>query len=225
MKLGNRLTRTLVVLALTAGMGAAQAQLSPQLGIQLDIGQALRGEAAPIAPAQGRETASATAIGPIADDETPGIDLLLQSYAPEQRDAARQSMIDMLDTFAITAEKLDTPARDIASGIAALIAGGHSAYTNTEFHGPYFKPLAAQVQQALATNPDVANLSRTDKIALYQVLTVSGMFLQMMQLELQKQPDPTAVANLRDMAQTTVRDALGLDLATMSFGPDGVTIR
>ena len=223
MKPGNRLTRTLVVLALTAGMGAAQAQLSPQLGI--DIGQALRGEAAPIAPAQGLEAASATAIGPIADDETPGIDLLLQSYAPEQRDAARQSMIDMLDTFAITAEKLDTPARDIASGIAALIAGGHSAYTNTEFHGPYFKPLAAQVQQALATNPDVANLSRTDKIALYQVLTVSGMFLQMMQLELQKQPDPTAVANLRDMAQTTVRDALGLDLATMSFGPDGVTIR
>ena len=138
---------------------------------------------------------------------TAGIEVLVSGYSDAQKPEARQLFKQMVEMFEPVAVQMKVPAYDMGSAAAALISGSYAAYHNETLTEDHFKPLAKQMQAALAQDENFKKISGKEKERMYQVLVGTGMFLTLMQLENAKNPDPQITVQLQ--AGRTLTETVG----------------
>lgn len=158
---------------------------------------------------------------------TRGRDQLAHALYPRQ-DFAKGSIVlnRLIMTFHQNAERLyGVPANHLASAVAASMAGGYAAYTNTPFRDEWVQPLVAQLNQVMSEDATITGASLQKKIDMHQILVGMGMYLMTAQLELQQGgADPTQVAELRQAGGDYLRAMLGVDPDRLQFSTTGVRV-
>ena len=117
------------------------------------------------------------------------------------------------------------PRSNLATGMTALLAGGYAASNNKEFPESWIKPLYQQAEKLMTDNPKVQNATIRGKAVMYQVLVGVGMHLQLVQADLQKNPDPAKERQLRNAGAEVLRGVFGADADKIQFSSSGLRVR
>ena len=131
----------------------------------------------------------------------------------------------VLEIYRRAAESLDVPANDTASGIIALIAGSYAGYTNQPFPDEAFKPLYEQFAPIIAADPTLMQLPQAERVEYYQRMVLAGMLFQLAQIELQKNPDPAQIDDMRDSAYKVFSGITGRSPDAVQFTSQGMSAR
>ena len=123
------------------------------------------------------------------------------------------------------AARLDVPFNDSASGIAAFLAGTYAAYTNKPFPDALYKPLYEQFAGTLASDGTLKKMQSSQRVEYYQRLVVVGMVYQLMQLDLQKSPQPDQIAAMRAAAESAFTEIAGISPERIQFTANGLAPR
>ena len=123
------------------------------------------------------------------------------------------------------AYRLDVPFNDSASGIAAFLAGSYSAYTNKPFPDELYKPLYEQFASSMSTGSSLKKMPLATRTEYYQRLVVAGMLYQLLQLDLQADPDPGQIAMMRTAAGKAFKELSGRAPDSIHFTRQGLLPR
>ena len=123
------------------------------------------------------------------------------------------------------ATRLDVPYNDSASGIAAVLAGSYAAYTNQPFPDQFFKPLYEQFAKSMVTSSSFTRTTLAQRTEYYQRQVIAGLMFQLMQLDLQAQPDAQQIAAMRDAAGRAFQEMSGLSPDRVQFTANGMLPR
>lgn len=148
----------------------------------------------------------------------------LRPYLAEN-DVTEEQAARILLMYAEIARRLDVPANDSASGIAAFLAGTYAAYTNEPFPDAYFNPLYQQFAEGLTSDGELSARPLAERTEYYQRLVVTGMVYQLLQLELQSNPQPDEIAAMRKAAGRAFEDIAGISPDNIYFTADGLRPR
>ena len=148
----------------------------------------------------------------------------LRPYLSETR-LTEERAATVLAMYSQAAARLDVPANDSASGIAAFLAGSYAAYTNEPFPDAYYKPLYEQFAGTLTSDGALQHRPLTQRVEYYQRLVVVGMVFQLLQLEMQKNPQPDQIAAMRKAAGDAFREIAGISPDSIRFTADGLASR
>lgn len=156
--------------------------------------------------------------------ETATTDLTpLRPYLAEI-DMTEERAAKVLAMYSEVAAKLDVPANDSASGIAAFLAGTYAAYTNKPFPDEFFRPLYEQFADTLVEDEAFKQMPLPQRTEYYQRLVVAGMIHQLNQLDLQANPQPEQIAKMRDAAGKAFSEIAGISPDRVRFTEDGLTV-
>ena len=155
-----------------------------------------------------------------------GIEKLASLY-PREEFLRRKIMFEkIILSFNQSVEKLyGVPKNNLATGMAAALAGGYAAYTNTTFPDDKVKPLVEQLDYVMRDDPKILEASHQSKAYWYQLMVGLGMALQIQQVELQKNPDPSEVAKLKKAGGDFLQAILKVDPSRVSVTSSGMKIR
>lgn len=148
----------------------------------------------------------------------------LRPYLAENNVTEEQAARILL-MYAEIAGRLDVPANDSASGIAAFLAGTYAAYTNEPFPDAYFNPLYEQFAESLTSDDELSARPLAERTEHYQRLVVTGMVYQLLQLELQSDPQPDEIAAMRNAAGRAFEDIAGISPDSIYFTAEGLRPR
>lgn len=154
-----------------------------------------------------------------------GIEVLVSGYSDTQKPEARKLFQQMVEMFEPVAAQMKVPAYDMGSAAAALISGSYAAYHNETLTEEHFKPLAEQMQAALAQDEDFQKMSAPEKERMYQVLVGTGMFLTLAQLENAKNPDPQVTAQLQAGGKDFLEKFTRLQPQKLKLDGQGLSLR
>ena len=163
---------------------------------------------------------SALALG---DDATTDLSRLGEHLADSQLDTEQAGTV--LEIYRRAAESLGVPANDTASGVVALIAGSYAGYTNQPFPDEAFKPLYEQFAPIIAADPTLMQLPQAERVEYYQRMVLAGMLFQLAQIELQKNPDPALIDDMRDSAYKVFSGITGRSPDAVQFTSQGMSAR
>lgn len=174
-------------------------------------------ESAPAADAVSRAVLD---LGPdTSTDLTPLRPYLRQTHLTEAEAA------QVLAMYSLVATRLDVPSNDSASGIAAFLAGSYAAYTNEPFPDALYKPLYEQFADSLTSDNELEQRPLSQRREYYQRLVVVGMVFQLLQLEMQNNPQPEQIAAMRRAAETAFTEMAGISPASITFTAKGLVPR
>lgn len=148
----------------------------------------------------------------------------LRPYLAETRLTEEQAA-KVLAMYGQAAALLDVPANDSASGIAAFLAGSYAAYTNKPFPDALYKPLYEQFAESLTSDDALERRPLTQRVEYYQRLVVVGMLFQLLQLEMQRNPQPDQISAMRKAAGSAFQEIAGVSPESIRFTADGLSIR
>ena len=103
----------------------------------------------------------------------------------------------LLDGFRQIEKQFGLPPNDVASAVAAFLAGSYMGYRNANFPDEHFKPLVAQMREALATDARFAQTGHAERQDMFEQLATLGMLMATTQIGLQRQPDAGIEARMR----------------------------
>lgn len=148
----------------------------------------------------------------------------LRPYLAETRLSEEQAA-KVLAMYNQVAKRLDVPFNDSASGFAAFLAGSYAAYTNKPFPDALYKPLYEQFAESLASGDTLKRMTKAQRVEYYQRMVVVGMVYQLLQLEMQKNPQPAQVAAMRKAAERAFTEIAGISPERIHFTANGLTPR
>lgn len=103
----------------------------------------------------------------------------------------------LLDGFRQIEKQFGLPPNDVASAVAAFLAGSYMGYRNANFPDEHFKPLVAQMREALATDARFAQKGHAERQDMFEQLATLGMLMATTQIGLQRQPNAGVEARMR----------------------------
>ncbi|CAG1015425.1 hypothetical protein BURC_00953 [Burkholderiaceae bacterium] len=114
---------------------------------------------------------------------------------------------------------------DVAGAVAAFIVGSYMSYRDVDFPDENFKPLVAQMRQAIGSDPAFAGASETEKRELYEQMAILGMFMATTQMALKEKPNAEVASNLRQAAKRYLEQFLKADADKIDITSQGLVIR
>lgn len=155
---------------------------------------------------------------------TAGLDTLLSFYPEQERPQMRQVYQQLYNAYPQVARQIGVPTNDVASGLASFLAGSYMAYNNKNLSNDYVKPLANQFRNALASGGDMGRVSDADKQKLYDVLVMLGMLMATTQVQMQQQPDPRVMAQMRQLGKGFLEGLLKVDADRVRITSAGLRV-
>jgi hypothetical protein len=153
-----------------------------------------------------------------------GIERLVASYPAQDQPQIAQTFKTLILTFNQTIPRTyGIPANNLATALAAALAGGYAAYTNQPFPENAVKPLFRQVEQVMLRNPKIVQVSMNEKNAQYQMWVGAGMYLLGWQADLAKHPNPQQQAQMQKAGADALH-ALGIDPGRVHFTASGMKL-
>ena len=241
--LKTTLTATLACLAL----GSAQAQPSPSLSLAEQM-RAMLGKpgtgatvGSPTAPAAGTAAlAPPAAVAPAAQPQALATGPLLVEGPPQLRQSAaalaqpfpaaqRVAMSKAFEESFGFWQKLETQLgltpNDLASGVAAFIAGNYAAFMQQQVSDEQFKALVRQMQGLLGRHAGIREAGAAQRRALYEQMAMVGTFMVVYREQLKARPNASEELNFRNTAKANLEAALGVGVERILIGAQGLEIR
>ena len=177
--------------------------------------------------AQAREVAparvAATTYTPTQRDGA-AIEALVAAYPESAQAKVRREFGNLLQTFRKLEKQFDLPANDVATAVAAYLAGSYAAYTDVTFPDAHFKPLVAQVRRILQADAGFADASDATRQQMYERLATLGMLMTVTQLGLQQKPDARLNANMRAAGGDYLESFLGIPASRVRIAAQGLEL-
>ena len=126
-----------------------------------------------------------------------GVDKLVSAYPANMQGQVRTEFRKLLDGFRQIEKQFGLPPNDVASAVAAFLAGSYMGYRNANFPDEHFKPLVAQMREALATDARFAQAGHAERQDMFEQLATLGMLMATTQIGLQRQPNAGVEARMR----------------------------
>ena len=146
-------------------------------------------------------------------------------YPPAQRKQSAAMFTQVIASFNANVEKLyQVPPENVATGVAALLAGGYAAYHNRPFPDAWVRPLVLQIGDALRQKPALFEGKTTYKREAYQMAVGVGMLLLTAQAEAAKQRGAD-VSALKAAGGQVLQSVLGVSPDRIEFSSSGYRIR
>lgn len=155
---------------------------------------------------------------------TAGLDTLVGFYPEQQQPQMRQVYQQLHSAYPQVARQIGVPTNDVASGLASFLAGSYMAYNNKNLSNDYVKPLADQFRNALASGGDMGRVSDADKQKLYDVMVMLGMLMATMQVQMQTNPDPQLMAQMRQLGKGFLEGLLKVDADRVRITSAGLRV-
>lgn len=137
----------------------------------------------------------------------------------------RQAVATIFQMYTLAAQRLDVPANDSASAVAAFLAGSYAGYTGKPFPDAAYRPLYQQFARSMSNDPDQRKLTRAQKVEMYQRLVLTGMIFQLAQLDLQAKPNARQQCALREAAGAAFARTAGISPDKVRFTQNGLEPR
>lgn len=153
-----------------------------------------------------------------------GLETLVSFYPEQQRPRMRQVYQQLLGAYPQVARQIGVPTNDVASGLASFLAGSYMAYNNKNLSNDYVRPLADQFRNALASGGDMGRVSDVDKQKLYDVMVMLGMLMATMQVQMQSNPDPQLIAQMRQLGKGFLEGLLKVDADRVRITSAGLRV-
>ena len=147
------------------------------------------------------------------------------AYPSDKRAMVQRTFEELLSGYRRIEQQFGIEPYDVASGVAAFLAGSYMGYHNTGFPDQNFKPLVTQMQSILAAEPGWAKISVAEKQDMYEQLAIIGMLMANTQMALKKQPDAKAQAAMQGAARGYLEQFLKVDAAKVQLTAQGLTVR
>lgn len=116
------------------------------------------------------------------------------------------------------------PANNLATAMAAALAGGWAAYTGQAFAPALVRPLVKQLEEVMRQDAELRAMHIRDKVLTYHTLVATGMWLAALQMDVQRQPDAARSARLRQLGGDYLERLLGVVPARVRFTAEGMQI-
>ena len=178
------------------------------------------------AAAKEREVAparAATAYTPVQRDGA-AIKPLVTAYPADAQGKVRREFTNLLNTFRKLEKQFGLPANDVATAVAAYLAGSYAAYTDVTLPDAHFKPLVAQMRRALQDDAQFAKASDATRQQMYEQLVTLGMLMTVTQLGLQQNPDPRLNADMRAAGGDYLESFLGVPANRVRITAEGLEL-
>ena len=179
------------------------------------------------AAAKERETApiraAATTYTPVQRDGA-AIEPLVTAYPTDAQGKVRREFTNLLGTFRKLEKQFGLPANDVATAVAAYLAGSYAAYTDVTLPDAHFKPLVAQMRRALQDDAQFAKASDATRQQMYEQLVTLGMLMTVTQLGLQQNPDARLNADMRAAGGNYLASFLGVPASRVRITAQGLEL-
>lgn len=154
-----------------------------------------------------------------------GVHKLANMFPSQQYVQAYDAFTQIIASFNENVERLyKVPPENVATGVAALLAGGYAAYHNKPFPDAWVRPVVRQVDALLRQKPELFEGKTVYKRESYQVSVGIGMLLLMTQTELAKQKGADASA-LKAAGAQVLASTLGAPPERIVFSASGFRVR
>lgn len=150
---------------------------------------------------------------------------LAAAYPEAARAQAEAVFRDLLRQYGNLEQRFGIPPRDLGGAIAALLAGSYMAYRGVDFPDEHFKPLVAQMQTMVASNPEFDSVSEADRQYTYDQLAALGMFMATTQMALQQRPNEALSAKMRSAAKGYLEQLLKADAQRVQITATGLSLK
>lgn len=147
------------------------------------------------------------------------------AYPSDKRELVQRTFEDLLSGYQRVEQQFGIAPYDVASGVAAFLAGCYMGFHNAGFPDQHFKPLVAQMRQILSDDAGWAQTSVADKQDMYEQLAILGMLMANTQMALKKQPDARAQAAMQAAARGYLEQFLKVDAAKVQLSAKGLSLR
>ena len=160
----------------------------------------------------------------VADASTHYAAKLTQGYPAARRPEALRVFNELLESYRSIEGQFGIPRNDVAGAVAAFLAGSYMAFRNVDFPDEHFPPLVEQMRRIIASRPDFAAASATEKREMYEQMAILGMFMATTQMGLKTQPDPALQAKLRQSAREYLETFLRVDAERVQITATGLSL-
>lgn len=117
---------------------------------------------------------------------------------------------------------LHLPKNDVASGLAAFIAGNYMAYNNTSIPDAAYQSLVRQMRTVLVSNAAFSKTTDAQKQTLYEQMASMGMYMATEQYLLSKNPDDSLILEMRNASKQAFESFFKMDIERIKITGKGV---
>ena len=162
---------------------------------------------------------------PIARRAGAGQEKLVEAYPASAQPRVRAEFRKLLDGFRQLESRFELPANDVASAVAAFLAGSYMAYRNVDLPDEHFVPLVDQMREALLTDDRFMRTTHVQRQEMYEQLATLGMLMTTTHLLLKTQPNADIEARMRQTAKEYLESFLGADAGRVFISARGMTVK
>ena len=157
-------------------------------------------------------------------NSTRGLDNIVSFYPANQRNDIRSKYQKIYNSFPQVAKSLGIPTNDLATGLAALLAGSYTAYNNVTLNDSYMKPLTDQLRTALINTGGMGNMSDSEKQYMYDQMVMLGLTMAVSQLELQKNPNAKSESEMRRVGKEFLEKMFNVNASRVKITASGLVV-
>ena len=152
------------------------------------------------------------------------IQKLAGMYPAAQRREGAAMFTQIIASFNANVEKLyQVPPENLATGVAALLAGSYAAYHNRPFPDGWVRPTVEQLGELLRRRPELFEGKTQYKRESYQMAVGIGMLLLTAQADAARKG--ADAPGLRRAGAQVLQAVLGAPPARIEFSPSGFRVR
>jgi hypothetical protein len=137
--------------------------------------------------------------------------------------AIRTGMGGLVAVFPTVEKQFALPHNDTGAAAAFFVAASGQSFSGADFDAAtQFRPLVAQMRNAMATNPKVTKASEANKRDFFDQMMLLGLLQFSVQEALRGAPDEAVSAQLRTSGASYLQAFLGVDPASLQFTTNGL---
>jgi hypothetical protein len=151
------------------------------------------------------------------------VERLVATFPAERQEALRFGMAGLVAVFPEVEKQFAFPHNDVGAAAALFVAASGQSYAGADFDtATQFRPLIAQMRNAMATNAKVVKASEAIKRDFFDQMMILGLIQFGAQEAVNKSPDPAVSAQLRTSGANYLQTFLGVDPASLQFTTNGL---
>lgn len=145
------------------------------------------------------------------------------STTPEERAGLIAAFAQIKQGYEIEVAK-EGKSNDLAAAMAFFIAANVTAYQQTELPSDEtVEKIYQSLRPSLAATPEFVNMSNTERQLTHDWMVYMGGFVLAGYLDAKQNGDATDLANFKEIADYSMRLALGIEGSKLKIGADGLT--
>lgn len=149
---------------------------------------------------------------------------LSKPYPANQRKSAQKFYKELIKRYRLVEKRLGLPAKDVASGIAAAIAGSYMAFADVEVSDAGYVQLVNQIRGVLSETPAIQKIRENKKQELYVDTAIIGMMMLTVKSSLQSQPNESTNQLLKQAARNVLETFLQIEAERIVISDNGLEV-